>query len=91
MRTETRKENKLQWYVMTCRRPERVEAFFDEYNADVEIGEDEKIADSFIPSLAIRRRKVTRANDDDLTTSDIIRHQEDKDRRSNEFLHLALP
>ena len=85
MKTETRKENKLQWYVMTCRRPERVEAFLDEYNADVEIGEDEKIADSFIPSLAIRRRKVTKATDDDLTTSDIIRHQEDKDRRSNEL------
>ena len=84
MRTATRKENKLQWFVMTCRQPEKVEAYLDEYNADVEHGAEDKVSDSFIPSLAIKRRKVTRGVDEDQSISDVIRHREDKDRRSNE-------
>ena len=84
MRTKTRKENKLQWFVMTCKRPERVEALLDAYNADEEIAEDEKVADSFIPSLAIKRRKVKKEDNDDQTISDILRHREDENRKSNE-------
>ena len=58
MRTAIRKENKLHWFVMTCKRPELIDDCLDKYNADVETSQDEKVPNSFIPSIAIMRKEL---------------------------------
>lgn len=77
-----RKGNELQWFVMRCQSAEKVEAFIDEYNNSALVEPTDRVEDLFIPSLAIRRRHITRAASDDPCFVD-TRRTDDEDVKSN--------
>lgn len=71
---------------MTCHRPEKIEAYLDQYNTSTDLGENEKVLDYFIPALAIRRRKVTRSVEEERSgNTDTTKRKQDEDRKSNEL------
>jgi transcription antitermination factor NusG len=82
MKSSLREDNRLHWFVMRCQNAEKIEAFINEYNADAEVSNDDKVEDLFIPALAIRRRMVTREAVD-LDVKDPRQH--DQDRKNNEL------
>ena len=83
-----RKANKLSWFVMRCQNPEKMEKFIDIYNANESVAPDDKVEDLFIPSLAIKKRVLTRSANDDPAFAD-TRREGDEDVKSNE-LHSTL-
>ena len=82
--TAIRKENKPHWFVMSCRDAEKIEAYIDKYNANELVAPDDKVEDLFIPALAIRKRKLVRAVNDDPDFVD-KRRPADEDIKSNEM------
>ena len=80
--SSVRKENELHWFVMRCQSAEKVEAFIDEYNTNALVAPADRVEDLFIPSIAIKRRPVTRTASEDLRFVD--RRASDNDVRSNE-------
>ena len=79
-----RKENQLHWFVMKCQNAEKLEAFIDEYNNSQEVSPDDKVRDYFIPSLAIRRRSVSRSENNDFGLVDSHRIM-NEDIKANEM------
>ena len=59
MNAELLKINRPTWFVMLCHDVRRVQAYLDEYNG-LDISEDDKVSDIFIPSMVIKRRKAGR-------------------------------
>ena len=84
-----RKENQLHWFVMKCQNAERIETFIDEYNSSQVVSPDDKVEDFFIPSLAIRRRTVSRTDKDDFTYID-RRRTSNEDVKANEMRSILL-
>ena len=64
MNVDKRNENRLEWYVMKCRRAADVAADIAAYNSNPALQEQDRIADYFIPAKTIERQHVAKPASD---------------------------
>lgn len=82
MNAELLKSNQQTWFVMLCRDTRRIEGFVDEYNS-LDTPDDDKIADIFIPSKVIKRRRAGRFASEEATEEKDSKRSEDRELASN--------
>lgn len=81
MNKETTERNELHWFVMRCRRAEKLERHFQTFNESCK--EDDRIEEYFIPALVIRQRKVLPHSDGDGYSHPVSRPGEAASTESN--------
>ena len=76
MNADKIKDNKLEWYVMKCRKGADVAANIDGYNNNPDLKEQNRIADYFIPAKTIERQSITKLTSDARQTKEERLRQE---------------